>query len=77
MTGRPEEIAQPLIDLGTGRTLAYWQYRPIEWDADADRWLADHPGVEVGVDDRIYQRRNCTGRDEIALTAAALGVDVG
>lgn len=77
MTGRPEEIAQSLIDLQTGRTLAYWQYRPTEWDDDADQWLADHPGVEVAIDDRIYQRRNCSGRDEITLTAAALGVEVG
>ncbi len=75
VTGQPEEIAQPLIDVETGRTVAYWQYRPTEWDDDADLWLAEHSGSEVVVDDRTYQRRNCTGRDEIMLSAAALGID--
>lgn len=74
---QPEEIGQPLIDLETGRTVAYWQYRPTEWDEDADAWLAQHPGMEVVVDDRTYQRRNCSGRDEIMLTAAALESEPG
>jgi len=69
-----DEIGQPLIDLDSGRTLAYWQYRPTSWDADSDSWLTAHPGTEIVVDDLVFQRRNCTGRDEIALTVYALGL---
>jgi len=69
-----EEIGQPLIDLESGRTLAYWQYRPTNWDADSASWLASHPRTEIVVDDLVFQRRNCTGRDEIALTVYALGL---
>jgi len=70
--GGEDEIGQALIDLGTGRTVAYWQYRPSGWDADAPRWIADHPGAGLTVDGITYQRRNCTGRDEIALTTFGL-----
>lgn len=66
--GGAEEIGQPLIDLESGRTLAYWQYRPTGWGADSASWIASHPGSEIVVDDLVFQRRNCTGRDEIALT---------
>lgn len=68
------EIGQPLIDLASGRTLAYWQYRPAGFDADSASWIATHPGDEMVVDDVLFQRRNCTGRDEIALTIFALGL---
>lgn len=68
----PDEIGQPIIDLDSGRTLAYWQYRPVGWDADSGRWLTEHPGDGLSVDGIQYQRRNCTGRDEIALTDVAL-----
>lgn len=73
-TDGSDEIGQPLIDLDTGRTVAYWQYRPVGWDADAVCWLAAHRGDEIVVDDVTYQRRDCTGRDEIALTRPALGL---
>jgi hypothetical protein len=72
--GGPEEIGQPLIDLDSGRTLAYWQYRPASWDADSDSWLATHSGAGTIVDDLVFQRRNRTGRDEIALTVYGLGL---
>jgi len=73
-TDGSNEIGQSLIDLDTGRTVAYWQYRPTGWDADAADWLGRHSGVEIVVDDITYQRRNCTGRDEVALTHLALGL---
>lgn len=69
-----EEIGQPLIDLGTGRTVMYWQYRPTAWDPDADDWIAHHPGADLTIDGISYQRRNCTGRDEVSLTQFALGI---
>jgi hypothetical protein len=68
------EIGQPLIDVSSGRTLAYWQYRPTGWDTDADHWIDSHAGDELIIDEQTFQRRNCTGRDEIALTAFALGL---
>jgi len=37
-------------------------------------WLTAHPGVEIVVDDLVFQRRNCTGRDEITLTVYGLGL---
>ncbi|WP_114853946.1 hypothetical protein [Brachybacterium sp. YJGR34] len=70
----PSEFGQAIIDLETGRTLAYWQYRPETWDDDAPTWLAEHPGVDLTIDGVRYQRRNCTGRDEIALTDHALAL---
>lgn len=70
--GEAHEIGQPIIDIDSGRTLAYWQYRPASWDADSATWLRDHPGVGLMIDDVPYQRRNCTGRDEVALTDHAL-----
>ena len=69
-----DEIGQPLIDLDTGRTLAYWQYRPAGWDAASAAWLTTHPGDEIVIDDVTFQRRNCTGRDEVALARPALGL---
>lgn len=68
----PFEIGQAVIDLETGRTLAYWQYRPEGWDADADAWWTEHPGEGLVIDGVRFQRRNCTGSDEIALTDHAL-----
>lgn len=68
----PSEIGQALIDLETGRTLVYWQYRPEGWDADADAWWAAHPDDGFVIDGVRFQRRNCTGRDEIALTDHAV-----
>lgn len=68
----PFEICQAVIDLETGRTLAYWQYRPEGWDADADVWWTEHPGEGLVIDGVRFQRRNCTGRDEIALTDHAV-----
>lgn len=47
---------------------------PASWDADSDSWLAAHSGAEIVVDDLVFQRRNCTGRDEIALTVYGLGL---
>lgn len=61
-----------LIETRTGRTIAYWQYRPAHWDADSTDWIRNHPGTDLTIDRTIYQRRNCTGRDEIALTQTAL-----
>lgn len=37
--------------------VAYWQYRPTDWNCDGDPWLADHPGVDMTVDDRNCRRR--------------------
>lgn len=68
----PQEFGQPIIDLENGRTLAYWQYRPETWDADSETWLAAHREESLTIDGVRYQRRNCTGRDEIALTDHAL-----
>jgi hypothetical protein len=68
----PQEIAQPIIDLETGRALVYWQYRPEGWDADADAWLAAHPGEGLVIDGVRYQRRNCTGLDTLAITDRAV-----
>lgn len=69
-----DEIGQPLIDLETGRTVAYWQYRPAAWDEDAADWLRQHPGLDITIDDVTFQRRNCTGRDEVAITDIGLGL---
>ncbi|WP_193106581.1 hypothetical protein [Brachybacterium sp. FME24] len=68
----PDEIGQPIIDLDSGRTLAYWQYRPPLWDADSSAWLEAHPQEGITLDGVDFQRRSCTGRDEIALTDIAL-----
>lgn len=68
----PDEIGQPVIDLDTGRTLVYWQYRPEDWDADAESWLSAHPEEGMVIDGVRYQRRNCTGRDTVALTDHAV-----
>ncbi|MFE5776349.1 hypothetical protein [Brachybacterium sp. NPDC056505] len=68
----PQEIAQPIIELETGRTLVYWQYRPEGWDADADAWLAAHRGEGLLIDGVRYQRRNCTGADTLAITDQAV-----
>lgn len=67
-----EDIGQPFIELASGRTVAYWQYRPASFDADADTWFADHPGDDITVDGIRLQRRNCTGRDDVCLTEYAL-----
>ncbi|MGO1946108.1 hypothetical protein [Brachybacterium alimentarium] len=66
------EFGQSIVDLESGRTLAYWQYRPSPWDDDSGAWLATRPGVGLTIDGIRYQRRNCTGRDEVALTDHAL-----
>ncbi|HEX7350516.1 hypothetical protein [Brachybacterium sp.] len=68
----PSEFGEAVVDLETGRTLVYWQYRPEGWDADADLWWAAHPGEGLVIDGVRFQRRNCTGRDEIALTDHAV-----
>lgn len=68
------EFGQAIIDLETSRTLAYWQYRPEPWDEDSETWLVEHPGAELTIDGVRYQRRNCTGRDDIALTSHALAL---
>lgn len=68
----PFEIGQAVVDLETGRTLAYWQYRAEGWDTDADAWWTAHPGEGLVIDGVRFQRRNCTGRDEIALTDHAV-----
>lgn len=66
------EIGQAIVDLETRRTLAYWQYRPEGWDADADAWWAAHPGEGLVIDGVRFQRRSCTGRDEVVLTDHAI-----
>lgn len=71
-SSEPEEFGQAIISVESGRTLAYWQYRPAQYDADSDRWFSEHPGVGLTIDAVPYQRRNCTGRDDVALTQCAL-----
>lgn len=72
-TPEPSEFSQALIDIDSGRTVAYWQYRPTQWDADSADWIKNHPGADLTIDEITYQRRNCT-RDEIALTQAVLQI---
>lgn len=63
-----------IIDVSTGRTLAYWQCRPETWNTDSASWLTAHPGGALTIDGVRYQRRSCTGRDEIAVTDHALAL---
>lgn len=73
----PFEVGQAIVDLEAQRTLAYWQYRPEGWDADADTWWAAHPGEGLVIDGVRFQRRSCTGRDEVVLTDHAVRLLAG